>query len=283
MNHGTSQNLNVLNPTLGTITSGYTVSLGETSSNVAITPDSARAYITIDDGGVYVFDLTDDPIDLLSEIAIDNPCQDVAITPDQAPTSIFTASLNDLTVSFDGSGSSSPVGTIAQYLWDFGDATPPSTTISPTTSHTYGSLGTYVVSLTVTNSAGTSLGTTFTGRTMSQRGLPRAQSTQTITAGWRGPTSFSGAVRLTDKNEVLLETRWSPTGVNVLRYEIFSGERKIADIAPDAGNKKTIRLHPRHTPHVVDQKYKIYLHNKYSIRGVAVWGAIGPVVKLEMD
>ena len=47
----------------------------------------------------------------------------VSITPDQAPTASFITSINGSTVFFDGSGSSSPVGSIATYKWNFGDGT----------------------------------------------------------------------------------------------------------------------------------------------------------------
>ena len=63
-----------------------------------------------------------------NSIILDSFPYGIGITPDQAPTAAFTTSVNGLTVSFDGSGSSSPVGTIATYLWDFGDGSEPVTT-----------------------------------------------------------------------------------------------------------------------------------------------------------
>ena len=104
----------------------------------------------------------------------------IGITPDQAPTAAFTTSVNGLTVSFDGSGSSSPIGTIATYLWDFGDSSGPVTTENSTTSHTYAREGVFAVSLTVTNTAGTSTSTTFTGQVVSNNGQPSAETTQAV-------------------------------------------------------------------------------------------------------
>jgi PKD repeat protein len=55
-------------------------------------------------------------------------------------------------VAFDGSGSSETNGSIASYSWDFGDGSPLG--IGPTPSHSYGSAGTYPVTLTVTDQDG---------------------------------------------------------------------------------------------------------------------------------
>lgn len=62
----------------------------------------------------------------------------------------YSGTLND-PVSFDGTGSSDPDGTIVAYDWNFGDGT---TGTGATPSHTYGSTGTYNVTLTVTDDEG---------------------------------------------------------------------------------------------------------------------------------
>ena len=95
----------------------------------------------------------------------------IAITPDQAPISSFIPSVNWMTVFFDGGDSISPIGGIAEYIWDFGDGSPPTTTTIPTISHTYANTGMYEPSLTVVNGAGTSLDVTYTGKEISN---PRA-------------------------------------------------------------------------------------------------------------
>ncbi|MFV2066462.1 MAG: PKD domain-containing protein [Pirellulales bacterium] len=55
------------------------------------------------------------------------------------------------TIDFDGSGSFDPDGSIFFYLWDFGDG---NVGAGAQTTHTYEALGTYTVTLTVTDTAG---------------------------------------------------------------------------------------------------------------------------------
>ena len=73
--------------------------------------------------------------------------------PNVPPTAAFTSSVNNLTATFDGRGSTDPEGPIASYSWDFGDSTtPPGSGAQP--SHTYAAAGDYDVTLTVTDGAG---------------------------------------------------------------------------------------------------------------------------------
>ncbi|MBS3951827.1 MAG: PKD domain-containing protein [Methylomicrobium sp.] len=79
----------------------------------------------------------------------------INVVQNQPPTAIasgapLTGSV-PLTVAFDGSVSSDPEGLPLRYVWDFGDASPSSSDVSPT--HVYLEAGTYSVALTVTDSA----------------------------------------------------------------------------------------------------------------------------------
>lgn len=69
----------------------------------------------------------------------------------QPPVASFSISVNNLTASFDASGSSDTDGSIVSYAWNFGDGT---TGSGVTTSRTYASAGTYNVTLTVTDNQG---------------------------------------------------------------------------------------------------------------------------------
>ena len=62
-------------------------------------------------------------------------------------------------VSFDGTGSTDPDGTIDSYEWDFGDG---ASGTGATPSHTYTAAGSYTVTLTVTDNGGASAATTTT-------------------------------------------------------------------------------------------------------------------------
>lgn len=106
----------------------------------------------------------------------------VVVTPDQAPTEAFSlaAAPADSPSTFDGSASSSPVGSIASYEWDFGDGQH-ATTTNESTTHVYAAPGIYTAGVTVTNSAGTSLAQVFTGQSVSLQGGPQASTTRTIT------------------------------------------------------------------------------------------------------
>ena len=75
--------------------------------------------------------------------------------PQAAPTAAASATPGTgpapLVVTLDGTGSSDSDGTIVSYEWDLGDG---NTATGPTVSHVYGTPGTYVATLTVTDDDG---------------------------------------------------------------------------------------------------------------------------------
>ena len=152
---------------------------------VAVTPDGKTVYVAIDENSTVV-PITTAGNTVGATIDISNGgtpyANAVVVTPDQAPTASFTVSPGapGSPTSFNGTGSTAPVGTITTYAWQFGDGTQ-AVTSTPTTTHTYGSAGSYTATLTVTDSAGTSTTQTFTGQTVSNNGGPSAQSSRTVT------------------------------------------------------------------------------------------------------
>ncbi len=77
--------------------------------------------------------------------------------PNTPPHAAFTSNCDQLSCTFNGSGSSDSDGSITSYAWDFGDG---ATGAGATPQHTYAGGGTYTVSLTVTdNRSGTDTAT----------------------------------------------------------------------------------------------------------------------------
>jgi len=107
-----------------------------------------------------------------------------AISPTQAPVAAFTADpgLHGMATRFDASGSAARSGQLASYAWRFGDGSTKVTT-GPSVSHVYANAGSYSVSLTVTDSYGTSTTKVFTGHQVVRNGGPSARTARTITVG----------------------------------------------------------------------------------------------------
>ena len=148
---------------------------------IAITPDSRTAYVA-DEGVGWV-----SPINLTTNspeppVRTGYKSEAVAISPDQAPVAAFSAqlALAGFPSTFDGSASTSATSPIVTYQWDFGDGTG-GTTSAAVVRHTYAHAGRYLVSLTVTDQAGTSTTQVFTGQTMSNNGGPQARTERRVT------------------------------------------------------------------------------------------------------
>ena len=84
------------------------------------------------------------------------------VVSNQPPTAVMTATPSSgtapLTVSFDGSLSTDPDGTVSSWDWSFGDGT---SGTGPAITHLYSTPGTFKASLTVTDDGGASSTTTF--------------------------------------------------------------------------------------------------------------------------
>ena len=107
------------------------------------------------------------------------------VTGNQSPTASFTANptsgVAPLVVSFNASNSSDSDGSIISYAWDFKDG---STGSGQTINHTFSSIGSYSVKLTVTDDKGATGSTTKTitvTETLNQS--PTASFTATTTSG----------------------------------------------------------------------------------------------------
>ena len=274
------------NPNLYSLCTIDTQTLGITSwplihegYEVAITPDGKTAAIG-SSPGVSFIDLSTG-----SETYFNTGYSGhIAITPDQAPTARFTTTINGNTVAFDASTSTSPTGTVVLYSWDFGDGQTVSTD-STSATHTYTDPGEYPVSLTVTNSAGTSRTVICTGQAITNNGGPSAQMVQTVyieATAIDPPSRFKAKGKCRHrKNKPLLKTRWiaSPSS-RVTEYQIFAHNKKIKTILANNELISQIQLHPHHVIHHFSKKYRKYIHHKYAIRAADGMGHTSTFVPL---
>jgi PKD repeat protein len=106
-------------------------------------------------GGTYTVKLT--LVDNRGNLAITTQ----QITLDEAPTAAFTTGVTHPAVgqpvSFDGSPSNDPDGSIVSYSWKFGDG---ASGTGATATHSYGTSGIYTITLKVTDSSGATATTT---------------------------------------------------------------------------------------------------------------------------
>jgi len=125
----------------GTVTA-WAWTFGDGGSSSAQNPSHSYA-----SAGTYTVGLTVTD----NDGATDSTSQSVTVTSgNAAPGASFTASSTDLTASFTDTSSDSD-GTLVSWLWTFGEGGS-STAQNP--NYTYGSAGTYVVNLTVTDNDG---------------------------------------------------------------------------------------------------------------------------------
>lgn len=156
------------------------VSVGAAPRGIAIAPDGSTAYVT-NSGDATVTPISLSTLSAQTPIAVGASPAGVAFVPDQAPAAALavTPGAAGAATSFDASASTVSYGTIASYAWNFGDGAT-ATTASPTTSHVYAAGCSYTVTLTETDSAGTSTTQVFTGQTATRNGSSAARRTATV-------------------------------------------------------------------------------------------------------
>jgi hypothetical protein len=186
--------------------------------SLAVSPDAATLVATVGDPGSPSTTITAVPVNggpplrpgppmaIPLGFQTDNGDQ-VAVTPDQAPAARFVAQPQPLGTpsTFDATGSSVAYGSITAYQWSFGDGIAVTTT-GPTIAHNYGRPGTFTITVTETDSAGTSVppalaGTPWAvdgpGQTPYRLASPVASATATITVPAGTPPTTPAATGTT--------------------------------------------------------------------------------------
>ncbi|MET0933770.1 MAG: PKD domain-containing protein [Mycetocola sp.] len=102
--------------------------------------------------------------------------------PHQAPVAAFQATTAGLTVSTDASGSTASDGATLTYSWNWGDGTPDGSGV--TASHAYAADGDYVITLTATDSLGSSDQATSTATVAAEQFLARDAFERSVALGW---------------------------------------------------------------------------------------------------
>ncbi|MFA6916063.1 MAG: PKD domain-containing protein [Parachlamydiales bacterium] len=236
VNYGTALNLSsyaTVDIPFDTVPGNYT------QQGVAISPDSQKAVFTHANSNTFTTVAVGTTN--ITQTSVTGFQAFVAITPDQAPIASFVAApAQALSPTTFISTSTTNVGTIASYVWDFGDGTIITTTSNPV-QHTYLGGGSYTVTLTVTNSGGTSTTQTFTGQSVSNNGGPSATVTQNIQIP-DAPVSpiplppglFLGNViknKFLNRTKYVLEVTWNPSpSGDVLFYQITLNGQIVAVI-----------------------------------------------------
>ena len=206
-----------------------------------MTPDSKTVYV----GNSNASTVT--PIDVATGTAgaaitgVGVP-RSLAITPDQAPVANFavTSASPGQPTTFDASSSTVRFGTIASYRWDFGDASAPVTTATPTTSHVYAGSGSFTATVTETSSAGTSIGgEVYTGQTASRVGSSSAQASRSVIIGGGSQPAVSVSAHALDFGTIAIGHTSSAAGDH--GHELRPGAAD--DLLCRAGRREQGRLH----------------------------------------
>lgn len=152
------------------------------ATSIVMDPNGYYAYVLMDNEfaeNIRIIDLTTQKTE--SElIPVGKDPSLLVVVPDQAPIAEFDFKPSRRRrIIFNASASHSHDGKIEKYEWDFGDGHRKETS-KPKVRHVYSKEGDYIVTLTVTNTLGTSSKQVFTGQTVSRNGGPSAVTSKTI-------------------------------------------------------------------------------------------------------
>lgn len=160
-----------------------------------------------------------------------------------APTAAISATPASgtvpLTVSFSGAGSSDPDGSIAGWSWTFGDGT---SATGVSTSHVYGTAGTYIAQLQVTDNGGL---TATRAVTITVGPAPVTMSVadiaMSLTVAKSGTSNAKAAVKVLDRNGLpvsgaTVTGRWSGI-VSQTSASVVTGTNGVATFTSPTASK----------------------------------------------
>ena len=173
------------------------------------TATGPTAFTTYSTPGTYIAKLT------VTDSDGDKDTQLQTITVNEPPNSPPIATIGSsgsggqapYAVSFDGSGSSDPDGSVASYAWDLGNGR---TATTPTASANYTSPGTYTVTLTVTDNRGATGTATKAITVTGAPNVPPTASIRTVSAAGTVPltVNLSGS-NSTDPDGSIASYAWN--------------------------------------------------------------------------
>ena len=200
-----------------------------TALTAATANDGFETYAISPDGSLSAGPTATTPIAM-------NAPQFLAYSPQQAPVAAFSATeLASGSTTFDAGASHALGGqTIARYDWSFGDGTSLADG-GPTPSHTYADTSAHTATVTVTDSAGCSLASTFDGSKTICAGAPRAAASRVVTVAAAVPVAeaaVSGASGAIGPTAVDRTERGWPTAASAA--PTGSGKKVLLTWAPPA-------------------------------------------------
>lgn len=220
----------------------YKWNFGEqgSSTNTISSSSSSTASHTYTKSGTYIVSLT------VTDNSGRTGTTTSSVRINAVPTVSFTYSNTGTTVTFNAEKSSDPDGTISNYAWTFGDSGSPSNTASGATSsttHTYPAVGTYSVSLTLTDNDGATSSQTQIIRV---NAAPIASFTKTISGRTVAFTSTS-----TDSDGGIVNYEWN-FGESGSSSNIASGSSTASHTYSTVGGSFTVSLKVTDTDGAID-------------------------------
>ena len=219
-----------------------------TALTAATANDGFETYAISTDGSLSAGPTATTPVVL-------NAPQFLAYSPQQAPVAAFSATeLASGSTTFDAGASHALGGqTIARYDWSFGDGTSLADG-GPTPSHTYADTSAHTATVTVADSTGCSLASTFDGSKTICAGAPRATASRVVTVAAAPPVAeaaVSGTSGTSGPAAVDRMERGWPTAASAAPAR--SGKKLLLTWAPPASGATSYlvawsTLHSSHGP-----------------------------------